>query len=400
MKVATRIRRSARVGRTAVQLWLRYKAPAVGRRLSGREPASAAIMNRRHERTADQILKLALSMRGVMIKMCQAVATRADMFPPEFIEKLKQCHDAVPFQPFEVVRAVVERELGKPLDAVFSEFEEQPIAAASLAQVHAAKLHDGREVAVKVQYPDIAKIVGVDIAATRTICRIYEFFDPQPLELLPLLDELQLYLKLELDFIREAESADRIRELFKDQPQIVIPEMNHKLSTKRVLIMEFVDGIKVTDRKALDAAGINRRKVVQDLMTAYNRMILAYGFFQADPHPGNMFVRPDGNIVLIDFGLSKELPKGFGLGLFELMFSMMTFNESAMIRAFEELGFETESGNPDTYLELASRMIGASDDGAFTGEFTEDMTDELMEAIRENPVVKVPTDFILVSRAF
>jgi predicted unusual protein kinase regulating ubiquinone biosynthesis (AarF/ABC1/UbiB family) len=124
MKVATRIRRSARVGRTAVQLWLRYKAPAVGRRLSGREPASAAIMNRRHERTADQILKLALSMRGVMIKMCQAVATRADMFPPEFIEKLKQCHDAVPFQPFEVVRAVVERELGKPLDAVFSEFEE------------------------------------------------------------------------------------------------------------------------------------------------------------------------------------------------------------------------------------------------------------------------------------
>ena len=104
--------------------------------------------------------------------------------------------------------------------------------------------------------------------------------------------------------------------------------------------------------------------------------------------------------MLLDFGLSKQLPKGFGLGLFELMFSMMTFNESAMIRAFEELGFQTKTGDRNTYLDLARRMIGASDDGSFRGEFTEEMTDELFESIRENPIVKVPTDFVLVARAF
>jgi predicted unusual protein kinase regulating ubiquinone biosynthesis (AarF/ABC1/UbiB family) len=135
-------------------------------------------------------------------------------------------------------------------------------------------------------------------------------------------------------------------------------------------------------------------------MRIYVRMILAAGFFQADPHPGNLFVRPDRRIVLLDFGLSKELPEGFGLGLFELMFSMMTLNEAAMIRAFQELGFETKTGDPQTFVGIARRMMRRSDTGKFEGEFTEEMTSELFDAIRENPVVRVPSDFVLVGRAF
>ena len=146
--------------------------------------------------------------------------------------------------------------------------------------------------------------------------------------------------------------------------------------------------------------GIDPRDVVQDLMHIYVRMILAAGFFQADPHPGNLFVQPDGKVVLLDFGLSKELPEGFGLGLFELMFSMMTLNESAMIRAFQELGFETKNGDPSTFLLITRRMMKRSDTGRFEGEFTEQMTDELFDAIRENPVVQVPSDFVLVGRVF
>jgi predicted unusual protein kinase regulating ubiquinone biosynthesis (AarF/ABC1/UbiB family) len=161
-----------------------------------------------------------------------------------------------------------------------------------------------------------------------------------------------------------------------------------------------VTGVKVTDIEGLQAAGIDAGRVVQGLMTVFNQMILAYGFFQADPHPGNIFIQPGPRFVILDFGLSKQLPKGFGMGLFELMFSMMTFNETSMVRAFEELGFETKTGDTDTYLELAQRMIGASEDGTFRGEFTEEMTDELFEAIRQNPIVQVPTDFVLVARAF
>ena len=129
-------------------------------------------------------------------------------------------------------------------------------------------------------------------------------------------------------------------------------------------------------------------------------MILAAGFFQADPHPGNLFVTPEGQVVVLDFGLSKELPEGFGLGLFELMFSLMTFNESAMVRAFTELGFRSKSGDNSTFLAIARRMVSRSDSGRFEGEFTEDMTNELFEAIREDPVAEVPSDFVLVARVF
>ena len=145
-------------------------------------------------------------------------------------------------------------------------------------------------------------------------------------------------------------------------------------------------------------------RLMDRLMHALNKMILAFGFFHADPHPGNILVtrgednRPE--FILLDFGLSKELPKGFGMGIFELMFSMMTFNESAMLRAFGELGFKTKNDDDEeSLLIIARRMTGRSDEG-FQGEFTEEMTDDMFEAIRENPVVTVPIDFVLVARAF
>jgi predicted unusual protein kinase regulating ubiquinone biosynthesis (AarF/ABC1/UbiB family) len=164
--------------------------------------------------------------------------------------------------------------------------------------------------------------------------------------------------------------------------------------------MQRVSGMKITDKAALEAAGLDPAEVVQDLMGAYVRMILAAGFFQADPHPGNLMVTPARELILLDFGLAKELPEGYGLGLFELMFSMMTLNESAMIRAFQELGFETKTGDTGTFLLITRRMLARSESGAFEGEFTEEMTDELFEAIRQDPVVKVPADFVLVGRVF
>jgi ubiquinone biosynthesis protein len=392
-----RLYRSLRIGSTAAAIYLLYKVPHGLRRLARRPEPD---LTRTHERAARLLLGTALSLRGVLIKMCQVIATRADMFPPPVIDTLKQCHDAVPPRPFEEIRAQVERELGKPLDAVFSRFESEPIAAASLAQVHRATLPDGREVAVKVQYPDIERIVRTDLANMRRVCRVYEWFDPQPLELLPLVVELTRHLELELDFVREADCADRVRELFAADASVVVPRIHREWSTRRVLVMELVRGIKITERQRIEAAGLDPADVVQELMRIYTRMILAAGFFQADPHPGNLFVQPNGSVVLLDFGLSKELPEGFGLGLFELMFSMMTQNESAMIRAFHELGFETRNGDSSTFVLIARRMMSRSESGRFEGEFTEEMTGELFEAIRENPVVRVPSDFVLVGRVF
>ena len=280
MHLGTRLRRSARIGRTAAAIWLLYKVPEYTRKLLRR--LAGAGRTATHERAARLVLRCALSMRGVVIKMCQAIATRSDVFPPPFIEILKQCHDAVPPKPFPEIRAAVERELGKPLDAVFAEFEPEPVASASLAQVHRARLRDGTRVAVKVQYPDIEDIVRTDLANMRRACRVYEFFDPQPLELLPLLTELTTHIGFELDFLREADSADRVRELFAEDDAVLVPRIHRELSTSRLLTMEFLDGIKPTEKQQLEAAGIDPEWVVQNLMHVYVRMILAASFFQAD----------------------------------------------------------------------------------------------------------------------
>ena len=394
-----RATRGARIGYTALCVWLRVQIPTWWDRARGRDPAKRD-WSRVHQRNAEQIFRTATRLRGLLIKVCQVAGTRSDVFPPQYVRTLQQAQDRVPPRPFEVVREVVEAELEKPLDAVFAAFEPTPIAAASLAQVHRARLRDGREVAVKVQYPDIEHIVRTDLAALRRICKIYERFDPQPLALLPLLDELQTHLALELDFRREAANAERIRALFAKDARVLIPEIDYAHSSARVITMELVSGIKVNDKDAIVAAGIDPREVVQGLTGLWNQMIMAYGFFHADPHPGNLFVQPGPRFVILDFGLAKQLPRGFGLGLFELMFSMMTQNEAAMVRAFQELGFRTKTGDTETFLLIARRMLGASEDGGFRGEFTEEMTDELMETIRTNPIVEVPSDFVLVARAF
>jgi predicted unusual protein kinase regulating ubiquinone biosynthesis (AarF/ABC1/UbiB family) len=398
-----RIYRSARIGHTAASVWLRYKLPRWWDGSLGRE-AEARDMSRIHQRNADQIYATAVHMRGMLVKMCQVIGTRSDIFPPEYVRTLSQCHDALPPRDIDTIRAVIEEDFARPADAVFGHIEPKPVAAASLAQVHRAHLLDGREVALKVQYPDIDHIIRTDLSASRRVAAIYNRFDRNPMDFLPLLDELQRHLRMELDFRREVESAERIRCLFSDDPSVVIPRIHPEYSTRRVITMEYVHGIKVNDEARLREAGVRMEGYITRLMRIFNRMILAYGFFHADPHPGNILVNPDAEgrpvFTLLDFGLAKELPEGFGLGIFELMFSMMTFNESAMLRAFEELGFETRSGDKQTFLAIARRMISRSESGTFQGEFTEEMTDEMFDAIRENPVVKVPTDFVLVARAF
>ena len=400
MNQVTRLYRTYRVATAAARIYSMYKLPARWRALTGQPERSEQERAVIDERASRLLLDLAFDLRGVLIKMCQGIATRSDRFPPSFIENLKKAHDAAPAQPFERIKAQVERELGKPLSQLFASFETTPLASASLAQVHAATLHDGSQVAVKVQYPDIEDIVRTDVANMQRACRIYERLDPQPMELMPLLQELATHIGYELDFEREATSAERVKKLFANNKRVKVPAIHREYSSKRVLTMERLSGIKITEKQKLIDAGFVPREVLQDLMHVFVHMIMADGFFQADPHPGNLMVSPQGEIIVLDFGLSKELPDGFGLGLFELMFSMMTLNEAAMIRAFKELGFATKTGDSRTFVAIAKRMMRRSDTGRFEGEFTEEMTDELFDAIREDPVVSVPSDFVLVGRVF
>ncbi len=407
MHIVERVSRTARTAVLAARVYGSYKIPRTVDRMRGRDPDKRDL-TATHERNAWMIYRNAIALRGLMIKLAQVIGTRSDVFPPEWVRVLSQCHDAVPARSWAEIAPVLEGELGRKVEDVFASFDKTAVASASLAQVHRAKLKTGEDVAVKIQYPDIDDVVRTDLANTTRLCAVYERFDPQPMELMPLLQEMQKHLALELDFRREVQSGERIAELFKEDPTVTVPRVYHELSGARVITMEFVGGIKPNDKKALVAAGMDPADVVQELMRIYTTMILARGFFQADPHPGNIFVngfrtksgRVVPNFTLLDFGLSKELPDGFGYGLFNLMFSLMTTNESAMVKAFVELGFETKNGDPSTLLLLAKAMNRRSQGGQFTGEFTDEVTEDLFNTIRENPVVKVPSDFVLVGRAF
>lgn len=407
MNPIARVTRTARTAVLAARVYGSYRVLRTVDRIRGADPG-ARDYSALNERNAWMIYRNAVSLRGLMIKLAQVIGTRSDVFPPEYVRVLSQCHDAVPSRSWAEIAPVLEAELGRKVEDVFATFDRTAVASASLAQVHRATLKTGKPVAVKIQYPDIGDLVRTDLVNTERLCAIYERFDPQPMSLMPLVQEMQKHLALELDFRREVESGERIAELFKDDPAVRVPRVYREFSGGRVITMEFLSGLKPNDKPGLIAAGIDPQDVVQELMRIYTTMILARGFFQADPHPGNIFVNPhktrDGRViprfVLLDFGLSKELPDGFGYGLFNLMFALMTTNEGAMVRAFVELGFETKNGDPSTLLALAKAMNRRSSGGQFRGEFTDEVTEDLFNTIRENPVVKVPSDFVLVGRAF
>src|SRR5579871_5218060 len=399
MNPLARLSRSARTAALAARVYGSYKVLRSFDRVAGRDPGKRDL-SRLHEANARLVYRNAIRLRGLMIKLAQVIGTRSDVFPPEYIRTLSQCHDAVPSRAWEDISRVLEEELGGKLAASFAEIEPVPVASASLAQVHRARLKSGEQVAVKIQYPDIQDVVRTDLANVTRLFSIYQRLDPQPMDFGPLVQEMHKHLALELDFRREVQSGERIAELFREDPAVRVPRVHHALSTARVITMEFLYGIKPNDKPALEAAGIDPQDVVQELMRIYTTMILARGFFQADPHPGNIFVNPvrtrSGRIVphfvLLDFGLSKELPDGFGYGLFNLMFSLMTTNEGAMVRAFQQLGFETKNGDPSTLLLIAKAMNRRAQGGQFRGEFTDEVTEDLFNTIRENPVVKVPRD--------
>lgn len=356
---------------------------------------------RHHRRSAELIYRTALRLEGWLVKACQFVGTRADILPPEYIDVLSRLHDQVPPRPFTVMKKRIEEELGKPLEAVFASFTPQPIAAASLAQVHEARLHDGRRVAVKVQYPDIASLVDLDV-------RNIAFFVEWLAKLEPRYDfrfivkELQRYIPLELDFVHEGKNAELVRRNFAARGStVVVPQIYWEYTTARLLVMEFMEGLKVTDVQALRQAGIDPRAVAQQLTDAYLQQILLDGLFHADPHPGNLLVQAGPRLVFLDFGLTKDLPPEFPVEMARLTTAIVTQNTSDIVASFRRLGFMTKHGGDESLLVLGEAMLGHSvkENKSYADP---DMVDrfnaELAEAMRKDPIVEAPSDLVLVGR--
>jgi predicted unusual protein kinase regulating ubiquinone biosynthesis (AarF/ABC1/UbiB family) len=377
-------------GYKSVQLWTRF--------VSARN--KAALYRREDLRAARAMYATAIRLEGLLIKASQFIATRADVLPDEWVSTLAGLHDRVPPRPFPMIREQIERELGRTLESAYAEFDPVPIASASLAQVHAARLHDGRRCAVKVQYPGIEGIVRADLRNLLLVLRWLAWLE-RDFDLRVVAREGLKYIPMELDFVHEADNADTMRQNFAGDPAVGVPEIYREFSARRVLTMELIEGIKITDIAGLERAGIDKRAVAQKLMDQFCAMILRDGFFHADPHPGNILVQPGPRLVYLDFGLAKDFPPKFRDGMVRLTFAILTGDRQATIRAFTELGFRTRDGSPDTLLTVADLFLGqtVTRNKAYADkDLIEKFNDELPRALRANPIVEVPGDVLLVNR--
>lgn len=397
---AERLRRARRLGATCGRIYLGVRGSQL---LGARLPRSAGepLVRRAHRDGARRAYRTAVELQGLVLKGCQFLGARPDLLPPEWIEALSRLQDRVPPRSFAVVRRVVERELGRRLELVFRRFAPEPVASASLAQVHEAVLHDGRRVAVKVQYPGIDRLVRGDLENLRVLSRTLEWLDGR-FDARALVDELGEHVPRELDFLSEAANAERMASLLGDRADVRVPRIVREHTTRRVLVMEFLDGIKITDANALRENGVDPHRVVSTLVEVYLAQILHHGFFHADPHPGNLWVDPSGpGLILLDFGLVQELPPGFRIDLASLVLAAGSGDVGAAAEALERLGVRTRDGSREGLTRLAGwalPLLRHPRRHPWTLEEITALGERIAGRLREDPIVRLPHHVVLLAR--
>jgi len=410
LPITERAHRVRRISTTFGRIYLGVKSHQfIARRL---RPADMdARWSELHRSSAERIHHVAIELRGMILKACQFMSARPDMLPPEYIETLGHLQDRVPAHDFEALRGDVERAVGGAVPSVFAELDDRPLAAASLAQVHAGVLKSGERVAVKIQYPEIAVLVRNDLANLQLLFRAVGIVE-QDLDVMPLFRELQENVPRELDFAREADAAERVGGFFTGRDDIRVPAIHRELSSRRVLVMERIDGIKIDDRLALEKEGIDTNAVMQTLVEAYCEQVFVQGVFHADPHPGNLMVeplegeRPDGSrrfcIVFLDFGLTKTLPPHFRESTATFAAAMLAGDARTMAESLEGMGFETREGGLEALhriTEIVLRTAAKLRNRAYIDrDVVREAAGDLPKLIRENPIVSVPGHLVLVGR--
>jgi predicted unusual protein kinase regulating ubiquinone biosynthesis (AarF/ABC1/UbiB family) len=291
-----------------------------------------------HRINARRVERTILELGGLFIKVGQLISILANFLPEEFRRELEGLQDQLPARPVEQIVERIETEFGRGPNQLFAWWSPEPIASASLAQVHEARLHDGRRVAIKVQHADIDEIVQLDLTAIRRILRIVQFFT-RVRGLESYHSEVRAMILEELDFRKEAEHIGVIASHFEDDPMVDFPAVVPELSTERVLTTELVDGTKVTDLAQLERRGIDRSALAQRILTAYCQMIFVDGVYHADPHPGNILVRADGGVVFVDFGAVGELSPQMKEGIPQFLEGVIKRDAPKITTAMRRMGF-------------------------------------------------------------
>ncbi|MEK6575237.1 MAG: AarF/ABC1/UbiB kinase family protein [Chloroflexota bacterium] len=318
----------------------------------------------RYTAAARRFRSLAIRMGGVMIKVGQFLSARVDVLPDYITDELSGLQDEVPAEHLAEIKAVIESELHARLAERFTSFDETPLAAASLGQAHRASLPTGEAVVVKVQRPGIEHVVEIDLAALRTVVSWLKRYPPisRRADVEALLREFSATLREELDYVAEAQNAVRFGEMFKDNPAVRIPKVYPEFCTGRVLTLESVYFIKITDYAAITAAGIDRADVAERLFNTYLHQIFIVGFFHADPHPGNLFVEPAAGdhcwrLVFVDFGMVGRITPTIRAALREAAIAVGTRDPARLVHAAESLGAILPGADIDRIIEAETAVF-------------------------------------------
>ena len=309
------------------------------------EEAIRRKLREKHIKNAKRIERAIIQLQGLFIKVGQLISIMTNFLPDEFREQLEGLQDQVPPRPYPDIEQRIREEFdGKGPDELFASFEQRPVASASIGQVHIAHMHTGERVAVKVQYPDIEEIVRSDLRTLRRILGIVGYFVKyEGLE--EVYREIRSMILDELDFAREAANVDRIASNFEDRDDVEFPLVVFELSTTRVLTTHFLEGCKISDVRSLEKDGISRQELAREVVELYCKQIFTDGVYHADPHPGNLMVRPckqSSNgfcVVFLDFGAVAEVSPEMRLGIAEMIQAALTRDTKRIIRAMRQMGF-------------------------------------------------------------
>lgn len=346
-------------------------------------------------------VRLALEELGpTFIKLGQILSTRPDLIPSDYIEELQKLQDEVPPFAYEQVEKAIKKELGADVSEIFKSFEQIPFAAASLGQVHQAILKDGEKVVVKVQRPDIEKIIETDLDILFHLARLTEKHIPDSRLYDPvgIVEEFAKVIRLELDYGTEGRNAERFKKNFEGEEIIYTPKIYWEFSSKRILTMELIEGIKINALEELDKAGYDRKKIAENGAKAFMKQILIDGFFHADPHPGNMLVMKGEIIGFMDFGMMGRLDEETREKGVDLFIALMERNPDKIINEMLDLGIAPPEIDTRSLKIDIKEMI----DRYYNKPLREIRLGELINQLVEISIkyqIKMPAEFALLGKA-
>ena len=376
----------------------------------------------RLERLAKWLRLGLLRLGPTFIKVGQQFSTRVDVLSPQFIRELEKLQDRVPPFPTDIAREILTEELGKPIDDVFDDFDDVALAAASLGQVHLAKLKTtGEQVIIKVQRPGLKEIFDIDLKNLRVIAKWLQSVDPKndgaKRDWVAIFDETARVLYDEVDYTNEAQNATDFAKQFETQDWIKVPKIFWDYTSRRAMCMEYVPATKINDLAGIQAMNVDPDRMARLAVEAYLQQVLRFGFFHADPHPGNVAVdnkdpEGKGRLVVYDYGMMGRIPDETRAGLLDLFYATYEGSSKSATKALIKMGVLVDTGGDLTavertagfFLEAFGKRINyqeskrAEDKEAFEKEFKEPRTKEEKQAVRKKILTNIGEDLMVVSK--